>query len=63
MFKERPIISCKKEKHPRERQNIQGQHTVSRRYRRTACYPLQFFTKNNLRIQKARVGVSLYVQL
>ena len=27
------------------------------------CHPLQFFPKNNLRIQKVRVGVSLYVQL
>ena len=28
-----------------------------------ASHPLQFFTKNNLRIQKARVGLSLCVQL
>ena len=27
------------------------------------CHPLQFFTKNNLRIKKVRVGVSLCVQL
>ena len=27
------------------------------------CHPLQFFTKNNLRIQKVRLGVSLFVQL
>ena len=26
---------------------IFGQHTVSRRYRCTACHPLQFFTKKN----------------
>ena len=35
----------------------------SRRYRCATCHPLQFFPKNNLRIQKVRVGVSLYVQL
>ena len=43
--------------------NIKGQHTVSHRYRCAACHLLQFFTKNNLRIQKARVGVLLWVQL
>ena len=35
----------------------------SRRYRCATCHPLQSFTKNNLRIQKVRVGVSLCVQL
>ena len=30
---------------------------------KVSCSPLQFFTKNNLRIQKARLGVFLRVQL
>jgi len=51
--RERPIISCKKGKRPRERQNIQGQLVT----------PCSFSTKNNLRIQNARVGVFLCVQL
>ena len=47
----------------RESQNIKGQHMVSRRYRCAACHLSQFFTKNNLRIQKAREGVLLRLQL
>ena len=63
IFKEPPILSYNKgsslKGHARQSQNIKGQHTVSRRYRCAACHLLQFFTKNNLRIQKARVGVFL----
>ena len=42
---------------------VRVKHTVSRSYRCTACHPLQFFTNSNLRIQNARVGVFLCVQL
>ena len=67
IFKEPPIIFYKKgvswQRTCLLRQNIKGQHTVSRRYRCAACHPLQFFTKNNSRIQNARVGVSFCVQL
>ena len=47
----------------RASQNMKGQHTISRGCRCATCHPLQFFTKNNLRIQKVRLGVSLCVQL
>ena len=59
--KENPQTSGKE--HACYSQNIKGQHTVSRQYRCAACHPLQFFAKNNLHIQKVRVGVSLSVQL
>ena len=35
----------------------------TRRHRCATCHPLQFFIKNNLRIQKVRLGDSLCVQL
>ena len=42
---------------------VRVKHTVSLRYRCTARHLLQFFTLSNLRIQTARVGVFLCVQL
>ena len=67
ILKKHLLLSTTKEDHyracPLQSQNIKGQQTVSRQYRCAACHPLQFFPKNNLRIQKARVGVFLWVQL
>ena len=63
IFKEPPIISDKKGK--------LWQRTCFSRAKRhgfmlvymCTCQPFRFFAKNNLRIQKGRVGFFLYVQL
>ena len=52
-FKEPPIIFLRKENYGK------GHVFLAKilRYRCAACHPLQFFTKNNLSIQKAQVGI------
>ena len=61
--KERPIISCKKGKNPRERKIFKVNTRFHAVLDRQLVTPCSFSTKNNLRIQKARVGVFLCVQL
>ena len=51
-FKEPPIISYKKGVSWRRTCLLEPKHE---RDRCAACHPLQFFNKNNLSIQKARV--------
>ena len=63
-LKNHPSFPERKENNGKEHacysQNIKS---LSRQYRCVTCHPLRFFTKNNLRIQKVRLGVSLCVQL
>ena len=61
--KERPIISCQKGKNPRERKIFKVNTRFHAVIDRQLVTPCSFSTKNNLRIQKARVGVFLCVQL